>query len=206
MYIHIHTYWEDFFGNWYRWHWQPLGRCGYFWGGLGKCGELLGNPGDAPKLYSQRSFWAVAYKIRGSSEKEKWEFHHKVIEKRPCPSFPCFWEFLVSFPCEEFLVFSSVFPFFSRDFRGSVGIRNPCFFGGFPCLFPEKQGKGREGKGRGSQRSSFPVTSLSWPGQGWSALVRILRSHERRKLANLILVMRRFLKFNLFRARVRGRT
>ena len=38
-------------------------------------------------------------------------------------------------PCEEFLVFLSVFPFFSRDFRDSVGITNPCFFGGFPCHF-----------------------------------------------------------------------
>ena len=35
-------------------------------------------------------------------------------------------------PCGEFLVFLSVFPFFSRDFRGSVGITNPCFFGAFP--------------------------------------------------------------------------
>ena len=51
----------------------------------------------------------------------------------PCPSFPCFLE------CEEFLVFSNVFPFFSRDFRGSVGIKNPCFFGGFPCLFPKNK-------------------------------------------------------------------
>ena len=24
------------------------------------------------------------------------------------------------------------------DFRRSVGIKNPCFFGGFPCLFPKK--------------------------------------------------------------------
>ena len=56
-----------------------------------------------------------------------------------------FLEFLVFFPFEEFLVFSSVFPFFSRDFRGSVGIKNPCFFGRFPCLFSKEQGK--EGQG-----------------------------------------------------------
>ena len=66
------------------------------------------------------------------------------------PSFPVlpflvFLEFLVFSPCEEFLVFLSVFPFFSRDFRGSAGIKNPCFFGGFPCNFPKKQGK--EGQG-----------------------------------------------------------
>ena len=41
----------------------------------------------------------------------------------------------------------SVFPFFSRDFRGSAGIKNPCFFGGFPGHFPKKQGK--EGQGWG---------------------------------------------------------
>ena len=50
--------------------------------------------------------------------------------KRFCPLvvalwfFPDFGEFLVFFPCGDFLVFLSVFPFFSRDFRGSV---NPCF-------------------------------------------------------------------------------
>ena len=50
-------------------------------------------------------------------------------------------------PCEEFLVFSSVFPFFSRDFWGLVGIKNPCFLGGFPCLLPQKR-QGKEGQGR----------------------------------------------------------
>ena len=39
---------------------------------------------------------------------------------------------------KTFLAYLSVFPFFSRDFRGSVGIENPCFWGGFPCLFPKK--------------------------------------------------------------------
>ena len=77
----------------------------------------------------------------------------------PVLPFLVFLEFLGFFPCEEFLVFSSVFPFFSRDFRGSVGITNPCFFGGFPCLFPKKQGKEGQGrtfsKGRGGPDSSF---------------------------------------------------
>ena len=48
----------------------------------------------------------------------------------------------------EFLAFSlvrnslllSVFPFFPKDFRGSLGKKNPCFFGGFPCFLPKKQG------------------------------------------------------------------
>ena len=57
----------------------------------------------------------------------------------PVLPFLVFFEFLVFFPCEEFLVFLSVFPFFSRDFRGSVGIKNPCFLGGFPCDFQKNK-------------------------------------------------------------------
>ena len=58
------------------------------------------------------------------------------------------WNSLFFFPCEEFLVFSSVFPFFSLDFRGSVGIKDPGFFGGFSCLFSKKKTrKGRTGQG-----------------------------------------------------------
>ena len=68
----------------------------------------------------------------------------------PVLPFLVFLEFLVFWPCKEFLVFLSVFPFFSRDFRGSVGIKIPCFFGGFPCHFPKKQGK----EGQGSSRKS----------------------------------------------------
>ena len=71
----------------------------------------------------------------------------------PVLPFLVFLEFLDFLPCEEFLVFLSVFPFFSRDFRGSVGIKNPCFFGGFPCLFPKKQGK--EGQGSLPERLGY---------------------------------------------------
>ena len=55
-------------------------------------------------------------------------------------SFPSlfFLEFLVFFSSRGCPVFLSVFPFFSRDFRGSVGIKNPCFFGGFSLPFPKK--------------------------------------------------------------------
>ena len=49
----------------------------------------------------------------------------------PVLPFLVFLEFLVFFSCEEFLFFLSVFPFFSRDFRGSAGIKNPCFWGWF---------------------------------------------------------------------------
>ena len=62
--------------------------------------------------------------------------------KWPCPSFPCFFFCgipcffpLQGFPCFFFL---RVFPLFSRDFRCSPGIKNPCFFGGVPCPFPKK--------------------------------------------------------------------
>ena len=46
---------------------------------------------------------------------------------------------------EGSVFFLYVFPF-SKDFRGSVGINNPCFFKGFSLPFcPSKQGK--EGQG-----------------------------------------------------------
>ena len=63
---------------------------------------------------------------------------------QPSPSFPfLLGKFLFFFfPC---LVFLSVCPFFSGDFRGSVGIKHPFFWGGFSCLFPQKQRKGRTG-------------------------------------------------------------
>ena len=62
----------------------------------------------------------------------------------PFLPFLAFLEFLVFFPCEEFLVFSSVFPFFSKDFRGSVGINESLFFGWFSLPVSKKR-KGRTG-------------------------------------------------------------
>ena len=64
---------------------------------------------------------------------------------RPDLPFLAFLEFLAFFLSKEFLAFFSVFPFFPRDFRGSLGIKNPCFLGGFPCRFPKKQGKEDQG-------------------------------------------------------------
>ena len=57
-----------------------------------------------------------------------------------------FWNSLFFFLSEEFLAFLSAFPFFPRDFGGSPRRKNPCFFGGFPCRFPKKQGKEDQGK------------------------------------------------------------
>ena len=70
-----------------------------------------------------------------------------------------FWNSLVFSACEEFLVFTSVLPFFSRDFRGSVGIKNPCFFGGFPCLSPKKKNKERKDREGASGKGPCQKTS-----------------------------------------------
>ena len=64
----------------------------------------------------------------------------------PVLPFLVFFEFLVFWPCKEFLVFLSVFPFFSRDFRGSAGIKKSLFFGWFSLPFSKKTRKGRTGK------------------------------------------------------------
>ena len=53
---------------------------------------------------------------------------------------PCF------LPCKDFLVLLSFFPFFSRDFRGSVGIKKSLFFWWFSLPFSKKTRKGRTGK------------------------------------------------------------
>ena len=67
---------------------------------------------------------------------------------RPDPVLPflAFLEFLDFFPCEEFLVFLSVFPFFSRDFGGAVGIKILVFWVVFLAFFQ----KSKERKDRGN--------------------------------------------------------
>ena len=57
-----------------------------------------------------------------------------------------FWNSLFFFPCEDFLVFLSIFAVFSRDFRGLAGIKNPCFLVVFLAVFQKnKERKDREG-------------------------------------------------------------
>ena len=78
--------------------------------------------------------------------------------KYPDLLFLAFLDFLAFLLFKEFLAFLSVFPFFSKDFRGSVETQNPCFFGVFPCLFPKKQGKedqGSDGLGAASLKAFF---------------------------------------------------
>ena len=83
----------------------------------------------------------------------------------PCPSFPSL--LFVGIPCffspaRKSLVFLA---FFSRDFRGSVGIKHPCFFGWFSLPFSKKTRKGRtgpllfwkEGKPRKTKNKGFPL-------------------------------------------------
>ena len=87
-----------------------------------------------------------------------------------------FLEFLVFSPCEEPLVFLIVFPFFSRDFRGSVGIKNPCFFWWFSLPFSkknkEKEGQGLSVSGKRFRRFRLPVPVRSL---GHAASLRYLR-------------------------------
>ena len=92
--------------------------------------------------------------LRRGTHSELWGW-----QDYPVLPFRVFFEFLAFFPCEEFLVFLSVLPFFSRDFRGSVEIKNPCFLGGFPGHFPRnKERKDRvvlQNADRSSQRFQF---------------------------------------------------
>ena len=80
-----------------------------------------------------------------------------------------FWNSFFFPPCEEFLVFFLSVPFFSRDFRGSVGIKNPCFFWGgvvFPAFFQKKTRKGRTGYmplGTLGLRTRWPCTGVKIP-------------------------------------------
>ena len=46
------------------------------------------------------------------------------------------------------------FPFFPKDLGGSASISNPCFFSGFPCCFPKRQGKQDQGSANASPRKS----------------------------------------------------
>ena len=84
-----------------------------------------------------------------------------------CPVLPflVFLEFLVFFCLARIsLFFLSVFPFVSRDFRSSAGIKNPCFFVVFLAVFPKKK-QGKEGQGGGfwTPKPSFPGNGDSGP-------------------------------------------
>ena len=76
--------------------------------------------------------------------KPRTESEPVVIRQFPVLPFLVFLlEFLVFFPpARNSFFFSSVFPFFSRDFRGSAGIKNPCSLRWFSVPFSnKKQGK-----------------------------------------------------------------
>ena len=72
-------------------------------------------------------------------------FETYLKSEKPCPSFPWFFGIPCFFSLRGFPCFFTVFPFFSRHFRGLVRIKNPCSSAGFPCLFPKnKERKDRE--------------------------------------------------------------
>ena len=78
----------------------------------------------------------------------------------PVLPFLVFLEFLVFSPARiSLFFFLSDFAFFSRDFRGSVEIKNPCFFDRFPGLFPKKQGK----EGQGASVAENPTIIANAP-------------------------------------------
>ena len=79
------------------------------------------------------------------------DYHYPVLP------FLVFWISLFFLLARISLFFRAFFVFFSRDFRGLVGIKNPCFFGGFPCLFPKKQGK----EGQGTHKKMITEPNLT---------------------------------------------
>ena len=76
-------------------------------------------------------------------------------------------EFLFVSPCEDFLAFGGVFPFFSRDFLGFGRDKNSYFLVVFLPFFQKKskERKPREGKrSKSEQIGAFPKTrSASGP-------------------------------------------
>ena len=77
------------------------------------------------------------------------------------------------------LFFLSVFLFFSRDSRGSVGIKIPCFFAGFPCLFLKEQGK--EGQGPFA-RNYFCSKDVIRGERTWAIAIRPFHANESSEL------------------------
>ena len=57
---------------------------------------------------------------------------------------------LQGIPC-----FFERFSLLSQEFQGFRGENNPCFFGGFPCLFPQKK-QGKEDQGSSLCQSTYP--------------------------------------------------
>ena len=75
------------------------------------------------------------------------ENHHLALLDWTCPDprILAFFDFLAFFRFPISLAFLCVFPFFSKDFRGSAKRKTLVFFSGFPLHFPKKQGL--EGQG-----------------------------------------------------------
>ena len=63
----------------------------------------------------------------------------------PCPSFPCYLDFLVFLPFQRCPSYFAPFSLLIQDFRGSVGMAHPCFLGWFSMQVSKKQGKDGQG-------------------------------------------------------------
>ena len=65
-------------------------------------------------------------------------------------SFPCFFGIpCLCLPFQGIPCFFQRFSVFPRDFRGRLRIKNPCFFGGFPCRFQKSKERKIRIQGRG---------------------------------------------------------
>ena len=72
--------------------------------------------------------------------------------------FPCFLRFPI------FLAVLCAFSFLFQGFEGFREEKNPCFFRGFPCLFPKKQGLEGQGIAESLARmiAAVRITSARW--------------------------------------------
>ena len=100
-------------------------------------------------------------------------------QKKAWSSFPCFFGSRCFLLFKEFPAFWGVlFPPSSKDFRGSEETENPCFFGGFPCLFPKKQGEEDQGGSLLLEKSCGPPQNPAAPSK--RPLQRALRTALKR--------------------------
>ena len=106
------------------------------------------------KSKSQR--FQIAIQSRDLKSQSAQQSRSRIASKSaetPKSSFPLFFISCL-FPFQGSPCDFKRFPSFPKDFRGSASTRNPCFFGGFPCCFPKRQGKEDQGVAWKSQLKS----------------------------------------------------
>ena len=113
---------------------------------------LLSFGATALKSFSFTSTWGTQHGCDNDTFRAAFSASGCIGTPKPCPSFPCFFGIPCFFPLRGFpCFFWAFFAVFSRDFRGSVGIRNPCFFWWFSSPFSKKTRKGRTGRSTAKQ-------------------------------------------------------